>query len=109
MQKSPQYIASEIKHLLDQLVNMATSSPSTPAKSQPVKTKGASGALSILAQEGFFDSPMDITAIMNKLQEMGRHYDRSLVSMNLLNLTRRRTFTRIKDNKTKTWQYVIRK
>jgi len=113
MQKSPQEIAEEIKRLVDQLV-VATKSISSHKKdiertSPPKSQKGAIGALSILIEEGFFDSPKNLSTIMGKLQEIGRHYPQSSVSMNLLNLTRRRTLTRIMDSKTKAWQYVIRR
>jgi len=113
MDKSPQQLAEEIKCLVDQLV-ASTKSVSTHKKnmeriSSSKSQKGAIGALSILIEEGFFNSPKNLTTIIGKLQEIGRHYPRSSVSMNLLNLTRRRTLTRIKDSKTKAWQYVIRR
>jgi hypothetical protein len=115
MPKSPKQIIDEIKCLLDQLVSVAPPpahhKKSSLTKPQLINKKGASGALSILVQEEFFDSPMDISAVMSKLTEMGRYYSQSLVSMSLLNLTRppRRILTRIKDSKTKKWQYVIRR
>ena len=115
MPKNPKQIVDEIKCLLDQLISVipppAHRSKSSLANPQLRNKKGASSALSILVQEEFFDSPRDISAVMNKLKEMGRYYSQSLVSMNLLNLTRppRRVLTRIKDNKTKKWQYVLRR
>jgi hypothetical protein len=115
MSKSPKQIVDEIKCLLDQLVSVAPSCAHHKKSSltipQPTNKKGASGALLILMQEEFFDSPRDISAVISKLTEMGRYYSQSLVSMNLLNLTRppRRILTRIKDSKTKKWQYVVRR
>ena len=115
MKKRAQEIAEQIRVLVDQLVLMSGSRPSAEKPSKQTKSprtkKGASGALSILIEEGFLDSPRDISVVMSKLQEMGRYYSKPLVSMNLLNLTKppRRILTRFKDSKTKKWQYVIRK
>ncbi len=113
MKKEALKIAEQIKNLVDQLVNMSDEQLSGKQKAKhdkmPNKTKGASGALSILTEEGFFDEPRDLPAIMNRLKEIGRHYPTTSVSMNLLNLTKRRTFSRIKDSKTKKWQYVLRR
>jgi len=113
MQKSPQHIAEEIKRLVDQLVASTQPVPTHRKETNQMPsvkgTKGATGALSILIGEGFFDSPKDLSTVMGKLQEMGRHYPQPSVSMNLLNLTRKRTLIRIRDSKTKPWQYVLRK
>jgi hypothetical protein len=115
MPKSPKQIVDEIKCLLDQLISMrpppAHHTKSSLTSPQLRDKKGASGALSILVQEEFFDSPKDISAVMSKLKEMGRYYSLSLISMNLLNLTKppRRVLTRFKDSKTKKWQYVVRR
>lgn len=113
MQISPQQIAEEIKRLVDQLVDSTKTMPShRKDKNRPSSargTKGAIGALTILLEEGFFDSPKDLSTVMGKLQEIGRHYPQPSVSMNLLNLTRRRTLVRIRDSKTKPWNYVIRR
>jgi hypothetical protein len=113
MNKTPQQIAEEIRDLVSELVTMASGSRAGSKKgpqSRPQKsTKGASGALSILVGEGFFDQPRELSAIMTKLCEIGRLYPKNSVSMNLLNLTRRRLLSRIKDSKTKRWQYVLRK
>jgi len=113
MKKTPRQIAEEIKDLVDELVTIASASHAGSKKASypPARntTKGASGALSILTNEGFFDQPRELSAVMTKLQEIGRHYPKSTVSMNLLNLTRRRALIRLKDSKTKRWQYVIRK
>jgi hypothetical protein len=113
MKKTAQQIAHEIKHLVTELVTMASGARRDlkEGSQQPVRntTKGASGALSILTSEGFFDEPRELAAVMARLQEIGRHYPKNTVSMNLLNLARRRALTRIKGTKTKRWQYVVRK
>jgi len=71
--------------------------------------KGAAGAISMLIEEGFFNSPKDLQSVLEKLKEIGRYYAKGLVSMNLLNLTRRRVMNRIKEGDNKNWKYVIRK
>jgi len=112
VKKDAQKIAEEIKQLVDQLTEMSINEPSAGKVSGQVKSKhkrGASGALSILIEEGFFNSPKDLSAIMSRLQEIGHWHKKPNVSMNLLNLTKRRTFNRIKDTKTKKWQYVLRR
>ncbi len=113
MQKSPQHIAEEIKRLVDQLVASTQSAPTHRKRDRQISsarsTKGAIGALSILMGEGFFDSPKDLPSVMGRLREIGRHYPQPSVAMNLLNLTRKRTLIRMRDGKTKPWQYVIRK
>jgi hypothetical protein len=113
MKRTPKQIAEEIRNLVDELVNMTSGarplSKAAPRQAVPSATRGASGGMSILMGEGFFDQPRELSAIMTKLQEIGRHYPKNTVSMNLLNLTRRRSLVRIKDGKTKHWQYVMRK
>ena len=112
MKKTVEGIVKEIKELVDQLAAMTVTKSSVSKSSVKVTAKakkGASGAISILIEEGFFDSPKDLPAVMGKLQEIGRWYPQPNVSMNLLNLTKKRTFSRIKGTKTKNWQYVLRK
>lgn len=112
MKRDAQKIADQIKQLVDELATMtnAKSSVGKPlAKATTKAKKGASGALSMLIEEGFFDSPKDFSTILGRLEEIGRWYPKPTVSMNLLNLTKRRIFNRIKDTKTKNWRYVLRK
>ena len=112
MKKTAQEIAKEIKELVDQLASISsagTSAGKASVKVKPKAKKGASGALSILIEEEFFDTPKNLSAIMGRLKEIGRYYPKPTVSMNLLNLTRRRMLTRIPDSKTKKWLYVLRK
>jgi hypothetical protein len=112
MKKTAQEIVREIKELVDELSAISSTRPSTQgpsARIKPQAKKGASGALSILIEERFFDSPKHLSAVMSKLKEIGRYYPKPTVSMNLLNLTRRRILTRIPDNKTKNWLYVLRR
>src|SRR5579885_2756365 len=94
-------IAEQIKGLVDELVNLTTKDSTISSKGkkspQAVTYKGASGALTMLTEEGYFDSPKNIATIMEKLKEIGRYYPQPSVSMNLLNLTKRRTFNRIMD------------
>jgi hypothetical protein len=112
MKNNPQKIVEQIKGLLDEL--LATTGEKAHVKKgtrQPSAAipKGASGALKILTDDGFFDTPQDISRIMEKLKEIGRYYPKTSISMNLLNLTKRREFSRIKDKETKNWLYVLRK
>lgn len=110
---TPQKVADQIKALLDELVAMtgekAVAKAGAKRAVSTLAPKGASGALKILTDDGFFDIPQDISKIMEKLKEIGRYYPQTSVSMNLLNLTKRREFNRIKDKETKNWLYVLRK
>ena len=112
MSKS-QKIAEQIKLLLDELVVLAGEKSTTKSNDRgevaKITRKGAAGALTMLTDEGFFDSPKEISAIMEKLKEIGRHYPQTTVAMNLLNLTKRRTFNRLKEKGSKNWLYVLRK
>ncbi|MFA5742617.1 MAG: hypothetical protein WCX77_04210 [Candidatus Paceibacterota bacterium] len=113
MENDIKKIAAQIKSLVDELAALANASnpkgQSTKKKVRTAEAKGAIGALNLLAEEGFFDTPKDISLVMGKLKEIGRYYPQPAVSMNLLNLTRRRIFTRIPDKETKNWLYVIKK
>lgn len=114
MKKEPREIAKEIKLLADQLITIIDEQPKLSKQfskqiNKASTTKGASGALSMLIDEKFFDTPKDISLIMERLKEIGRYYPRTTISMNLLNLVKRRTFNRLKDKETKNWQYVLRK
>ncbi len=112
MEKEVQKIIDQIKQLIDQLGAMVTTkvSGNKPLIKTISKTKkGASGALSMLIEEGFFDTPKDLSEIMRKLQEIGHWHRNTTVSMNLLNLTKRRTFNRLRDTKDKKWKYVLRR
>jgi len=106
-------IAEQIKTLVDQLAAMSTRQPATKRVSKRggdgANKKGAAGGISILIREGFFDKPQDLSSVMAGLEKTGRYYAKSTVSMNLLNLKKRRIFNRIKNGKTKNWQYVLRK
>ncbi len=111
---NPQKIAEQIELLLDELVTMAGEKPTSKLSSKRqvtnvVSPKGASGTLTMLMNEGFFDAPKDISTVMEKLKEIGRYYPQTTISMNLLNFTKRRTFNRLKDKETKNWLYVLRK
>ena len=107
-----QKIAEQIKLLLDELIVLAGEKPTIKSNTRReivnVTRKGAAGALAMLIDEGFFDSPKEISVIMEKLKEIGRHYPQTTVAMNLLNLTKRRTFNRLKCKGSKNWHYVLR-
>jgi len=111
MESKAQKIAEQIKSLLDELVMLSRGTYKGKQTKKGIATtpKGAIGALTMLTEEGFFDTPKDISTIMEKLKEIGRYYPQTTVSMNLLNLTKRRVFNRLKDKDTKNWLYVLRK
>ncbi len=115
MKRKPQTILSEIRGLVDELEAAMGGNPSPRKKTSSRRSsssyvpKGALGAITMLFEEGFFESPKEIGALMEKLKEIGHYHDRSAVSMNLLNLTRRRVLNRFKNKDTKNWEYVIRK
>lgn len=113
MENNAQKIAEQIKSLVDELVTISGGVSTKKQKTKKTKTasipKGASGALTLLTEDGFFDTPRDISTIMEKLKEIGRYYPQTSISMNLLNLTKRRIFNRLKDKESKNWLYVLRK
>ncbi|OGF28193.1 hypothetical protein A2303_00355 [Candidatus Falkowbacteria bacterium RIFOXYB2_FULL_47_14] len=112
MNKQAEGLVNQIKGLIDELAQMTDSSSkkvNSKGASTVEKTKGAIGGLNILLKEGFFDTPQDLSSVLKKLQEIGRYYPRPSVAMNLLNLTKKRILTRIKNKTTKGWQYVIHK
>src|SRR3989344_1956526 len=70
-------------------------------------TTGCVGALKSLIDEGFFAELKKIEDVLVRLEEEGEPYSRELVSMNLLNLVKKKVLRRIKrDNK---WHYIVRK
>jgi hypothetical protein len=106
-------IVAQIKKLVDELAALshkhALPTEHNGNLQKPDSKKGAAGAISMLIEEGFFNSPKNLKAILEKLKEIGRYYPTGLVSMNLLNLTRRRIMNRIKEGDNKGWKYIIRK
>jgi hypothetical protein len=113
MENNAQKIAEQIKNLVDELATISGGVSIKKQKTQKREStslpKGATGALTLLTEDGFFDAPRDIATIMEKLKEIGRYYPQTSISMNLLNLTKRRIFNRLKDKDTKNWLYVLRK
>jgi hypothetical protein len=113
MAKRAEELVAQIKKLVDELdalshkrvplIEHGANQKNTSSK------KGAAGAISMLIEEGFFNSPKDLQAVLERLKEIGRYYTKGLVSMNLLNLTRRRVMNRIKEGDNKNWKYVIRR
>ncbi len=113
MVRNPNSIINDIRRLLDELENTSegkvlTAKRSTSGSNKTVP-KGAIGAIHMLIEEGFFDKPKEISSIMEKLKEIGHYHKTPAVSMNLLNLTKRRILNRIENKETKNWEYVIRK
>ena len=112
--RDPKLIINEIKGLLEELDG---SFNETPAHGKAVNRvsankslqKGALGAINMLIGENFFDAPKEISAILQKLKEIGRYHKPTAVAMNLLNLTKRRILNRFQNKETKNWEYVIRK
>lgn len=101
-------LVTQINKLVDELATLSTITTSSHKQKIPSGKDGAAGAISMLIDEGFFDSPKDLQSVLQKLKEIGRYYSRPLISMNLLNLTKRRVFNRLKEGK-QSWQYVLRK
>ena len=112
--RDPKLIISEIKDLLDELGTSSgvksTHDKTTSKTSRLVASpKGALGAINILIEEKFFDTPKEISTILEKLKEIGHYHRSTAIAMNLLNLTKRRILNRFKNKETKNWEYVIRK
>ena len=106
-------IITEIRVLLDELggaPNIKASPHKGTAHSDTVVSqKGALGAINMLMEENFFDTPKEMPAVMDRLKEVGHYHKRTAIAMNLLNLTKRRVLNRFKNKETKNWEYVIRK
>ncbi len=112
MKREVNEIVADIKMLLDELIDSreAKISPLNKlTKKKPVSIKGAIGAVKTLIDEGFFDTPKDLGKILERLKEIGHYHPRPAVSMNLLNLTKKRVLNRLKSSGSKNWQYVVRK
>jgi len=113
MSKDVNQLATQIKQLVDELVSLSGQSVSIKKskikKSSSAPPKGAAGALSLLKDEGYFDKPRELSAVVDKLKEMGFYHKLTTISMNLLNMTRKRELIRFKSKDTKNWEYVIRK
>lgn len=114
MSRKPQLILSEIRVLIEELqstlggVEIRPNRPGSKQTSMPIP-KGALGAITMLINEGYFNTPKEMSLLMEKLKEMGHYHKRTAVAMNLLNLTKRRVLNRFKNVETKNWEYVIRK
>lgn len=108
MAKRADELVAQIKKLVEELAALSSQTTHNRKQKFSPNKKGAAGAILMLIDEGFFDSPKDLQSVLEKLKEIGRYYPKPLVSMNLLNLTKRRVLNRLKEGK-KTWQYVIRR
>lgn len=114
MTKKQKAIISQIKKLLEDLeksmVGRATNTKGVvSARSMSSEPKGALGAVMMLIEEGFFDKPKEISAVMGRLKEVALYHKGPAIAMNLLNLTKRRVLNRFKNKESKNWEYVIRK
>ena len=116
MNKKQKGIVLKMRNLLDELEKASGIKQSDHKKTRlkqsvSIARKGVMGAILTLVEEGFFNKPQTKSKIMEKLKEIG-HYDKpETVSMNLLNLTKKRKkLNRFKHKKYKNqWEYVIRR
>ena len=115
MSRDPAIILSEIRGLVDELESVFGTKPASdkrPHIKKPIVAivpKGSAGSITILINEGFFNTPREIASVMEKLKEIGHSHKKSAVSMSLLNLTRKRILARSQNESTKNWEYVIKK
>jgi len=112
--RDPKIIINEIKDLLDEMgdslgIKTGHGQIAKKTKIDTSSPKGALGAINMLIEEKFFDTPKEISEVIEKLKEVGHYYKSTAVAMNLLNLTKRRVLNRFKNKETKNWKYVIRK
>ena len=110
MKRNKEQIIKDINILLQELssgVNIPNSSGSMIISANKEIKKGCIGALQLLINEGFFSELRSLEEVLQKLKEEGEPYSRALVSMNLLNLVKRKVLRRI-EQKDK-WQYIVRK
>jgi len=112
--RDPKLIIGEIKDLLDELstsfgVKPTHDKTTNKASRLAAFPKGALGAINILIEEKFFNTPKEISTVLEKLKEIGHYHRSTAIAMNLLNLTKRRILNRFKNKETKNWEYVIRK
>ena len=106
MKTPPEKLAEQIKKLINELVETTLKQRTKQSKQEKVP-KGVIGAITMLINDGFFDTPQTRATIIEKLKAVG-HYDKpETVSMTLLNLAKRRKLNRFKNKKQ--WEYVIRK
>jgi hypothetical protein len=110
-------IFSDVHALLEELYSLGTSGSPNSKVSPKVnkgervnenKYSGCMGGITYLKDQEFFSTPRSVKEVTAELGKEGWHYTLGLTSMNLLNLTRQRVFSRIQDSK-KGWLYVIRK
>jgi DNA invertase Pin-like site-specific DNA recombinase len=106
-------IIKKINGLLSQLEKKMESQDTGrgvyPSKPAGMAKKGPAGLISTLLDDGFFEEPRELQAVLNKMREMGHSYSRQSIAMNLLNMTKGRILSRTKSKSTGTWQYIINK
>lgn len=110
MKRNKEQIIKEINTLIQELVSNENGNSYSKGKivmANKKATAGCMGVLQFLIDDGFFAELKKIEEVLVKLEEEGEPYSRELVSMNLLNLVKKKVLRRIKrDNK---WHYIIRK
>jgi hypothetical protein len=110
MKKTTNEIIAQIRVLLNKLEGVSAKVDSSTTEAVKVvakKAAGCIGAIQGLIDEGLFESQKTVLQVVDKLNEEGQPYSKALVSMNLLNLVKRKVLRRIKQNDQ--WQYIIRK
>jgi len=115
--RSQKQIIIEIRSLLDELdgslglekINLSSTKKIIKENIKLAPPKGALGAVNMLIDEKFLDTPKEISTILQKLKEVGHYHKSTAIAMNLLNLTKRRILNRFQNKETKNWEYVIRK
>lgn len=110
MKRNKEQIIKEINVLIQELASHESINGSSRDKvitKDRKITTGCVGALQSLIDDDFFAELKKIEEVMLKLEEEGEPYSRELVSMNLLNLVKKKILRRIKrDSK---WHYIVRK
>lgn len=116
MKSKAEQIENQISLLVNQLVTMAgsegakTKKGNTPFDHKTAsRPKGATGGLRMMAGEGFFDQPRDLSEVIAHLKTEGRHYPKPTISMALLNLARERVLVRLPGVGSRNNKYAIRK
>lgn len=116
MQHEATKLATEIIDKVNRLAKLAEAnleslmSLAEPKNDQTKKkSKGATGGLRYLIEDGFFENPKVLTEVRERLKQEGRHYPNPTISMGLLGLVRERELTRIQEDGKKIWKYVIRR
>lgn len=110
MKRTTSEVIAQIKVLLNELEQNAGLENGEAGKvvmtTSQKKISGCAGIIQNLIDENFFNTPKDRAEVEKKLKEEGHPYSPQLISMNLLNLIKRRVLRRVKENGQ--WQYLKR-